>query len=125
MGAGRSAKMVLIHVKKGEDLNFYVEHDVAEDIDDVSRNVITIFNTVLQARRLKTACDDLVQYGPMKPPETQVPCRNLCWGLILVYSECDGRRGWISRGYRCDVQGQSAFRSHRKTYWRRPCRKYG
>merc|ERR1711939_14750 len=71
MGAGRSAKMVLIHVKKGEDLNFYVEHDVAEDIDDVSRNVITIFNTVLQARRLKSACDDLVQYGPMKPPETQ------------------------------------------------------
>jgi len=71
MGAGRSAKMVLIHVKKGEDLNFYVEHDAAEDIDDVSRNVITIFNTVLQARRLKTACDDLVQYGPMKPPETQ------------------------------------------------------
>merc|ERR1711959_201677 len=71
MGAGRSAKMVLIHVKKGEDVNFYVEHDVAEDIDDVSRNVITIFNTVLQARRLKSACDDLVQYGPMKPPETQ------------------------------------------------------
>eukprot|EP00658_Telonema_sp_P-2_P011173 TRINITY_DN14247_c0_g1_i4.p3 TRINITY_DN14247_c0_g1~~TRINITY_DN14247_c0_g1_i4.p3 ORF type:complete len:114 (-),score=28.53 TRINITY_DN14247_c0_g1_i4:122-463(-) len=64
--------MVLIHVKKGEDLNLYVEQDVECTVDDASRETIEIYNMVLRARRLKTACDDLVQYGPMKPPEKQM-----------------------------------------------------
>jgi len=71
MGDSNRANMVLIHVKKGEETNFYVEHDAATDIDTVSRDVIQVYNMVLRARRLKSACDDLVQYGPMKPPETQ------------------------------------------------------
>jgi hypothetical protein len=59
-------------VKKGDDVNFYVEHDVETDIDTASRETINVYNMVLRARRLKMACDDLVQYGPMKPPEKQM-----------------------------------------------------
>eukprot|EP00656_Telonema_subtile_P011155 TRINITY_DN1548_c0_g1_i1.p1 TRINITY_DN1548_c0_g1~~TRINITY_DN1548_c0_g1_i1.p1 ORF type:complete len:286 (+),score=88.58 TRINITY_DN1548_c0_g1_i1:139-996(+) len=64
--------MVLIHVKKGEDLNLYVEHDSELDIETVSRETIDVYNMVLRAKRLKSACDDLIQYGPMKPPEKQM-----------------------------------------------------
>jgi len=63
---------VLIHVKKGDDFNLYVEHDAESDVDTVSRETIDVYNMVLRARRLKHACDDLVQYGPMKPPEKQM-----------------------------------------------------
>jgi len=71
MGKLKPGNMVLIHIKKGEETNMLVEHDVSSEIDTVSRDCIMTYNMVLRARRLKSACDDLVQYGPMKPPELQ------------------------------------------------------
>jgi len=68
----QNSNMVLIHVKKNEDLNLYVEHDAETDVDTVSRETIEVYNLVLRAKRLKSACDDLVQYGPIKPPEKQM-----------------------------------------------------
>merc|ERR1711959_673979 len=67
-----NSNMVLIHVKKGEELNLYVEQDSETDVDTVSRETIEVYNMVLRARRLKSACEDLAQYGPMKPPEKQM-----------------------------------------------------
>ena len=78
---------MLIHVKKGEDLNLYVEHDAETDVDTVSRETIDVYNLVLRAKRLKSACDDLVQYGPMKPPEKQVSNNGATWAFNPVCSD--------------------------------------
>jgi len=63
--------MVLLHVKKGEDINFLYRTPVATTCDDATVEVCKVWNLVLLIRRLKFSCDDLCQYGPMKPPEKQ------------------------------------------------------
>jgi len=63
--------MVLLHVKKGEDINFLYRTPVTTSNDDATREVCNIYNLVLRIRRLKYCCDDLCQYGPLKPPEKQ------------------------------------------------------
>jgi len=64
-------QMVLLHVKKGDDINFLYRTPVATSNDDATREVCRIWNLVLRIRRLKFSCDELCQYGPMKPPEKQ------------------------------------------------------
>merc|ERR1711865_446764 len=61
MGKLKPGNMVIIHIKKGEETNMLVEHDVSSEIDTVSRDCIMTYNMVLRARRLKSACDDLVR----------------------------------------------------------------
>jgi len=63
--------MVLLHVKKGEDINFLYRTPVDTSNDDATREVCNIFNLILRIKRLKYCCDDLCQYGPLKPPEKQ------------------------------------------------------
>lgn len=63
--------MVLLHVKKGDDINFLYRCPVTTSNDDATRQVCEVWNLVLKIRRLKYVCDDLCQYGPMKPPEKQ------------------------------------------------------
>jgi len=63
--------MVLLHVKKGEDINFLFRTPVTTTNDDATREVVQVWNLILAIRRLKFSCDDLCQYGPMKPPEKQ------------------------------------------------------
>jgi len=63
--------MVLLHIKKGEDINFLYRTPVTTSNDDATREVCNIYNLVLRIRRLKYCCDDLCQYGPLKPPEKQ------------------------------------------------------
>jgi len=58
-------------VKKGDDINFLYRTPVSTSNDDATREVVNIWNLVLQIRRLKFNCDELCQYGPMKPPEKQ------------------------------------------------------
>jgi len=64
-------KMVLLHVKKGEDINFLYRTPVTTSNNDATIEVCRIWNLVLLIRRLKYSCDELCQYGPMKPPEKQ------------------------------------------------------
>merc|ERR1711939_579305 len=64
-------KMVLLHVKKGEDINFLYRTPVTTTNNDATIEVCRIWNLVLLIRRLKYSCDELCQYGPMKPPEKQ------------------------------------------------------
>merc|ERR1712159_204452 len=66
-----TSTMVLLHIKKGEDINFLFRTPVTTTNDEASIEVCKIWNLVLQIRRLKYACEDLCQYGPMKPPEKQ------------------------------------------------------
>merc|ERR1712188_236506 len=68
---GASTTMVLLHVKKGEDINFLYRTPVTTSNDDATREVCNIFNLVLRIRRLKYTCDELCQFGPLKPPEKQ------------------------------------------------------
>jgi len=63
--------MVLIHLKKGDDINFLYRVPAATSNDDVTNEVCAVFNLILRIRRLKYTCDELVKYGPMKPPEKQ------------------------------------------------------
>lgn len=63
--------MVLLHVKKGEDINFLYRTPVTTSNNDATIEVCKIWNLVLKIRRLKYTCTELVQYGPMKPPEKQ------------------------------------------------------
>lgn len=63
--------MVLLHVKKGEDINFLYRTPVTTSNNDATIEVCRIWNLVLLIRRLKYSCDELCQYGPMKPPEKQ------------------------------------------------------
>jgi len=70
-GEGNRTEMVLLHVKKGEDINFLFRTPVATSNDDATREVRKVWNLILLLRRLKSDCDDLCQHGPMKPPEKQ------------------------------------------------------
>jgi len=63
--------MVLLHVKKGDDINFLYRTPVTTSNDDATNEVVKIWNLILLIRRLKYSCDELCQYGPMKPPEKQ------------------------------------------------------
>merc|ERR1712100_832857 len=63
--------MVLLHVKKGDDINFLYRTLVTTSNDDATREVCNIYNLILRIRRLKYTCDELCQYGPLKPPEKQ------------------------------------------------------
>jgi len=67
----QTSAMVLLHVKKGEDINFLYRTPVVTSNDDATREVVQIWNMILRIRRLKYSCDELCQYGPMKPPEKQ------------------------------------------------------
>merc|ERR1711977_813707 len=67
----RISNMVLLHVKKGDDINFLYRTPVTTSNDDATREVCQIFNLVLRIRRLKYTCDELCQFGPLKPPEKQ------------------------------------------------------
>jgi len=68
---GAQSRMVLLHVKKGEDINFLYRTPVTTPNNEATAEVVKIWNLILKIRRLKYACDELCQYGPMKPPEKQ------------------------------------------------------
>jgi len=63
--------MVLLHVKKADDINFLLRTPVSTSNDDATVEVCKVWNLILKIRRLKYCCDELCQYGPMKPPEKQ------------------------------------------------------
>merc|ERR1711907_40417 len=67
----RASNMVLLHVKKGDDINFLFRSPVGSSNDDVTREVCIVYNLILRIRRLKYCCDELCQYGPLNPPEKQ------------------------------------------------------
>merc|ERR1711959_697859 len=66
-----TSTMVLLHIKKGEDINFLFRTPVATTNDEATIEVCKIWNLILLIRRLKYTCEELCQYGPMKPPEKQ------------------------------------------------------
>jgi len=63
--------MVLLHVKKGDDINFLYRTPVSTSNENATIEVCKVWNLILKIRRLKYSCDELCQYGPMKPPEKQ------------------------------------------------------
>merc|ERR1711966_65822 len=72
MGTSKQAtEMVLLHVKKGDDINFLFRTPVTTSNAEATAEVVKVWNLVLKIRRLKYCCDELCQFGPMKPPEKQ------------------------------------------------------
>merc|ERR1712195_311030 len=96
MGKLKPGNMVLIHIKKGEETNMLVDHDVSSEIDTVSRDCIMTYNMVLRARRPKSACDDLVQYGPMKPPELQCVLEDEEGSAADIEAMCKSNPHWYT-----------------------------
>merc|ERR1711977_161839 len=65
------ASMVLLHVKKSDDINFLYRTPVTTPCGEATAEVVKVWNLVLKIRRLKYCCDELCQFGPTKPPEKQ------------------------------------------------------
>jgi len=63
--------MVLLHVKKTDELQFLYETPVASKVDDVVEDLVEIWNAQIQIRRLCDSMEDLALYGPAKKPDKQ------------------------------------------------------
>eukprot|EP00283_Hemiselmis_rufescens_P008824 CAMPEP_0173427632 /NCGR_PEP_ID=MMETSP1357-20121228/6779_1 /TAXON_ID=77926 /ORGANISM="Hemiselmis rufescens, Strain PCC563" /LENGTH=285 /DNA_ID=CAMNT_0014391515 /DNA_START=48 /DNA_END=905 /DNA_ORIENTATION=- len=63
--------MVVLHVKKTEELQFLYETTVATPVDEVVKEVTDIWNMQIQIRRVLDSMDDLAKYGPAKRPDKQ------------------------------------------------------
>jgi cilia- and flagella-associated protein 298 len=63
--------MVLLHVKKTDELQFLFETPVASKVDDTVAELVEIWNMQIQIRRLLDSMEDLAKYGPAKKPDKQ------------------------------------------------------
>lgn len=63
--------MVVIHVKKTDDLQFLYETSVNEQVDAVLGEICEIWNRLILIRRLCDSLVDLAKFGPAKHPEKQ------------------------------------------------------
>jgi hypothetical protein len=63
--------MVLIHMKRADDNQFLFETTTTTSCDEVIRKLVEVHNLRLKILRLVNACEDLIKYGPAKPPDQQ------------------------------------------------------
>ena len=64
-------KMVLLHIKKTDELQFLFETAVANKVDDTVEELVEIWNMQIQIRRLIDSMEDLALYGVAKKPDKQ------------------------------------------------------
>eukprot|EP00290_Baffinella_frigidus_P015233 CAMPEP_0180146678 /NCGR_PEP_ID=MMETSP0986-20121125/18687_1 /TAXON_ID=697907 /ORGANISM="non described non described, Strain CCMP2293" /LENGTH=284 /DNA_ID=CAMNT_0022091849 /DNA_START=47 /DNA_END=898 /DNA_ORIENTATION=- len=63
--------MVMLHVKKTDELQFLFETAVKNSVDETVTELVEIWNMQIQIRRLLDSMDDLAKYGPAKPGDKQ------------------------------------------------------
>jgi len=63
--------MVIMHVKKTDELQFLFETPVASKVDDTVEELVEIWNMQIQIRRLIDSLEELALYGPAKKPDKQ------------------------------------------------------
>ncbi|KAI8803774.1 hypothetical protein BJ742DRAFT_827437 [Cladochytrium replicatum] len=59
--------MVLLNVKRGNDTLFLFQTETGISLKDLNLILVKIHNRKLQLKRLIDACEELIEYGPMKP----------------------------------------------------------
>lgn len=63
--------MVLIHVKKSDDLQFFFEAPAETPVSDLIPQLVDVWNRIVLIRRLADGVEELAKYGVSKPPEQQ------------------------------------------------------
>lgn len=61
--------MVLLHIKRSDQSHFLYETKVNAKIEDLTHEIVVIFNGRLKVSRIAAEIDELIKYGPMYPPE--------------------------------------------------------
>ena len=64
---GGAAAMVIMHVKKTDELQFLFETPVASKVDDTVEELVEIWNMQIQIRRLIDSLEELALYGHAMP----------------------------------------------------------
>jgi hypothetical protein len=63
--------MVVLHVKKTDDLQFLFETTVKAGVDETVKELNEIWNIQIHIRKLIDALEELAKYGPAKPSDKQ------------------------------------------------------
>ncbi|XP_053691393.1 cilia- and flagella-associated protein 298 [Sabethes cyaneus] len=61
--------MVLLHVKRGDVSQFLYEGSVNTSVEEISREIVTIYNGQLKVSRVCSEIEELSKHGTMLPPE--------------------------------------------------------
>jgi hypothetical protein len=77
----QEVRMVLLHVKKTDELQFLFETPVASKVDDTVEELVEIWNMQIQIRRL---CDSV---RPNKHTHTQNHHITLQTNLVLIVTQ--------------------------------------
>ena len=75
---GGAAAMVIMHVKKTDELQFLFETPVASKVDDTVEELVEIWNMQIQIRRLIDSLEELALYGHTMPVRGIVDERDPC-----------------------------------------------
>lgn len=61
--------MVLLHIKRSDQSQFLYETKLNIKIEDLTQEIVVIFNRRLKINLIAAEVDELIKYGPMYPPE--------------------------------------------------------
>lgn len=61
--------MVLLHIKRSDQSQFLYETKLDIKIENLTQEIVVIFNGRLKINRIAAEVDELIKYGPMYPPE--------------------------------------------------------
>lgn len=61
--------MVLLHIKRSDESQFLYETKLDKKIEDLTQEIVVLFNGRLKIGRIAAEVDELIKYGPMYPPE--------------------------------------------------------
>lgn len=81
--------MVLLHLKQSDEHQFLYGCPTSTNVDELTRDVASIYNLQLRLLKLKEEIPNLVQYGPIKDPNCNEEDSD---------DEVDGNPGSLCRG---------------------------
>ncbi|XP_031339090.1 cilia- and flagella-associated protein 298 [Photinus pyralis] len=61
--------MVLIHIKRNDESQFLIDTNRGTPVEQLVKNVVTIFNGRLKVERICCEMEELAKYGTLYPPE--------------------------------------------------------
>lgn len=61
--------MVLLHIKRSDQSQFLYDTKLDKKIEDLTQEIVVVFNGRLKIDRIAAEVQELIKYGPMYPPE--------------------------------------------------------
>lgn len=61
--------MVLLHIKRSDQSQFLYDTKLDKKIEDLTQEIVFVFNGRLKIGRIAAEVQELIKYGPMYPPE--------------------------------------------------------